>query len=174
MKDGEKNLPREIERKFLIKLPSEEEIAALPELSASEIVQTYLYIKEDGVRRRVRKRGSESGFKFYYTEKKDVAFGERIEIEREVTETEYGELLKEADPERRTIEKTRCCFRHEGQLFELDIYVRGEELLGGDYATLEIELDDINEEVKIPEYIEVVRDVTGDKRYNNSALAKKI
>lgn len=159
--------PHEIERKYLIKRPSAEELSALPECSADHIVQTYLVIRENGVRRRVRKRGTEeNGWRYYYTEKTDVAFGERMEIEREIDETEYLALLAESDPSRSAIEKTRVCFVYEGQFFELDIYPFSEEL-----ATLEIELDDIDTPVRIPDTVSVIRDVTGDKRYNNSSLA---
>jgi CYTH domain-containing protein len=159
--------PHEIERKYLIKRPSDMLLGTLPSAEATEITQTYLFIKEDGVRRRVRKRGSdESGFKYYYTEKSDVAFGERIERECEISSEEYSALLTEADPSRTAIEKRRICFTYDGQFFELDIYPFGEEL-----ATLEIELDDINTPVRIPECLTVVCDVTGDKRYNNSTLA---
>lgn len=159
--------PHEIERKYLIKRPSAEELSSLPECSSTHIVQTYLAVRENGARRRVRKRGTdENDRKYYYTEKTDVAFGERIEIEREIDETEYIALLAESDTSRSAIEKTRVCFVYDGQFFELDIYPFSNE-----FATLEIELDDINTPVRIPDAISVVRDVTGDKRYNNSSLA---
>jgi CYTH domain-containing protein len=168
MIDNKSSAPKEIERKYLIKRPSADTLASLPEARAEEISQTYLFIKEDGVRRRVRRRGTaENGFRYYYTEKTDVAFGERIEIEREITLDEYRSLLAEADPTRAPIEKTRICFVFDGQLFELDLYP-----FGGNLATLEIELDDIYADVRIPECLSVVKDVTGDKRYNNSTLAQ--
>lgn len=157
----------EIERKYLILRPSEEELYALPECRITEIVQTYLITAENGALRRVRKRGTEQdGYTYYYTEKTDIAFGERIERERVVGESEYLRLLADADPERRPIEKRRCVFVHDGQLFELDIYPFSDR-----YASLEIELDDINAEVRLPEYITVIKDVTGDKRYDNCSLA---
>lgn len=160
-------LPREIERKYLIKRPSAETLSELPDAAADEIAQTYLTPAENGAMRRVRKRGAaERGYKYYYTEKIDVSFGERIELEHEITEEEYSRLLPEADPDRSPIEKTRVCFKWSGRLFELDIYPFSEQ-----YATLEIELDDINEQFALPDPIVIIRDVTGDKRYVNSTLA---
>lgn len=164
VKDG---IPREIERKYLIERPSAELLASLPEADSSEITQTYLLPDGSGSSRRVRKRGTdEGGYRYYYTEKTDVSFGERIEIEREITEAEHAALLLEADPRHRTIEKTRVCFVYDGQLFELDIYAFSDS-----FTTLEIELDDINTPVRLPDFLNVTADVTGDKRYTNFSLS---
>lgn len=161
------NNDREIERKYLIRRPSEEQLDAIPGCSRTEIIQTYLTATESGAVRRVRKRGSQlSGYEYTYTEKIDVAFGERIERERVISEEEYLGLLAEASPDRAPIEKTRCVFEYKGQVFELDIYPFSDE-----YAALEIELCDINEQVILPDHLMVLKDVTGDDRYANYALA---
>ena len=160
-------LPMEIERKYIISLPSEEQLAAVPGARRTDIVQTYLFVPENGARRRVRKRGTEqSGWVYTYTEKTDIAPGERIETEREIDAAEYDWLLAEASPDRPPIIKSRYVFVYEGQEFELDVYPFSSEL-----AVLEIELDRIDREVKLPPFLNVLRDVTGDKRYENSQLA---
>ena len=41
-------------------------------------------------------------------------------------------------------------------------------------AFLEVELLDESDEVRLPDFIEVIRDVSADDRYRNSALAKEI
>ena len=161
------NLHKEIERKYLVLIPDNETLASLPKYSKTSIVQTYLSSDNKTTSRRVRKRGSKQlGYKYYYTEKISVAFGEKIEMEIEVDENEYERLLKEAKPNCKPIIKDRYCFYHNGQLFELDIYTMSDK-----YATLEIELDDINKPVELPDYIDVVKDVTGDKRYSNASLS---
>lgn len=157
----------ETERKYLIRRPTDEQLSAIAGSVCTEIVQTYLNPDQSGALRRVRKRGSASaGYTYTYTEKIDISFGSRIEREREISEEEYLRLLIEADPDRRPIEKIRCVFDHDRQLFELDIYPFSDSL-----ASLEIELDDINTPVRLPDYITVLKDVTGDKRYCNSSLA---
>ena len=162
------NLPREIERKYLILCPTAKELIALPQCEKTEIVQTYLVFNDNNASRRVRKRGtSELGHRYYYTEKTPVSFGEKIEIEREIDETEYQTLLTEKDPGRFPIEKERYCFNYQNQLFELDVYSFSREL-----ATLEIELKDINDPVYLPDFISIIRDVTNDNRYSNASLAR--
>lgn len=163
------NLPMEIERKYIILKPSEELIHQFEQCQRSYIFQAYLKPEKNAPCRRVRKRGTDNeGFKYYYTEKTDVSFGERIEIEREISEQEFLTLLNEKDESREPIEKERICFKYFSQLFELDIYPFSEK-----YATLEIELDDINQSVTLPDFLEFVKDITGDNSYNNYQLAKK-
>ena len=157
---------REIERKYLILRPTDRELSEIDGVKRTDIVQTYLSVPENGARRRVRKRGIAPNWVYTYTEKTDVSFGERIEIEREIGKSEYERLIAESSPDRPPINKSRYVFVYDGQTFELDVYD-----FGGEYATLEIELDDIDREVRLPGFLTVIADVTGDKRYNNSQLA---
>ena len=63
-----KDLPREIERKYLIIRPTDDELRSLPQANRSEIVQVYLTYTTENTSRRVRKRGtSKSGYRYYYT-----------------------------------------------------------------------------------------------------------
>lgn len=149
----------ETERKYLIKYPDPKNI---PNAEITDIVQTYLTSDGDKIRR-VRKRGE----KYIYTEKTPLGFGSCEEYERELTRQEYDELLKQADPNAEPIIKKRVCFYYEGQLFELDVYDFSKE-----YATLEAELDSIDRQIKLPPFIEIIKDVTGDGRYSNAALSK--
>lgn len=60
-------VPKEIERKFLIKKPTIKEIENFGCISKSNIIQTYLIKKNENIERRVRQRGTKSdGFNFYY------------------------------------------------------------------------------------------------------------
>ena len=163
----DKNAPREIERKYLIVRPTKEVLSNLPQCDITEIKQIYLKRFNPSITRRIRKRGSnEKGFKYYYTEKIPVSFGEKIEVEKEISADEYSKLKDEIDPKTSAIYKERYCFNYLNQLFELDVYEFSDEL-----ATLEIELDDINRKVDLPDFIEIIKDVTGDNRYSNGALS---
>lgn len=161
--------PHEIERKFLIKKPSEEEIAALGCVSKSNIIQTYLVRKHKDTERRVRQRGTKAtGYKFYYTEKTVVGSGERIETERKITPDEYVELLAEADTALHQISKVRYCFIFDNKYYEMDLYPFSDE-----HAILEIELNDINEPINFPP-LQFVKEVTDDDAYKNCSLAKSL
>ena len=158
----------EIERKFLIEYPDVNELEAYPESTKSEISQTYL-LTDDGFTSRVRKRTTNGATKYIFTEKKRVNDVKCIENEREITKEEYNDLLKLADPERRTIEKTRYCLPYGERVVEIDIYP-----FWTNRAIAEVEMEDECESVRLPGFIKVIREVTAEKAYKNVALAKEI
>jgi len=162
-------LPKEIERKYLILRPDLEKLKQIPDSRIDDITQTYLIFKEDGFVRRVRKRGTEPHWEYTYTRKKKIGFGERIELEDVISEEKYLALLKEADPSHQSVRKIRCCIPYKGQLLEIDIYDFSQK-----YATLEIELPDIEKPVHLPEWLEIIADVTEKRGYSNFALSQNL
>ena len=157
----------EIERKYLIEYPDTDLLEKYAE-SKSVISQTYLKT-DDGFTSRVRKRTSGGVTKYIFTEKKRISDLKCIENERVIGIDEYEELLKLADPERKTVEKTRYCLPYAGRVVEVDVYP-----FWSDRAIAEVEMEDELEEVTLPEFIKVIRDVTAEKAYKNYALAKEI
>ena len=162
-------LPKEIERKYLIQKPDAEVLKKISGCDATEIIQTYLIQNESGFGRRVRKRGNAGNWEYTYTQKHKIGFGERIELEDEISEQTYLELLKEAEPACHSIHKIRCCIPYEGQLLEIDIYE-----FSGKYATLEIELPSIDTPVILPEWLNILEDVTDKRGYSNFALSQNL
>lgn len=154
----------EIERKFLIKYPNLRMLDRSAE--ATDIVQTYLLCPEKGSSERVRKRGADGEYIYTHTMKTRISDMRRVEIENEISEREYNEYLRFADPKRRSIYKTRYCLKYKNQLFEIDIYP-----FWSDRAVMEIELEDESQRISFPEMIEVIKEITGDGRYTNKALA---
>lgn len=158
--------PIEIEKKFLIKLPDISILESQKNYSSSVIEQAY--ISTDGIREggRIRKREFADGCRYYKTFKDDISSISRIEIESEISRGEYEALMKNRLDGTRVINKVRHCFEFEDQLLELDIYS-----FWNDRATLEIELESEEQEVVLPDFIEVIADVSSDKNYSNFALA---
>ena len=157
----------EIERKYLIEYPDINLLEKYAD-SKSEIAQTYLKT-DNGFTSRVRKRTSNGETRYIFTEKKRVTDIKCIENERELSKDEYVELLRHSDPERKTIEKTRYCVPYGGRVVEVDVYP-----FWSDRAIAEVEMEDENETVLLPDFIKVIRDVTAEKAYKNYAIAKEI
>ncbi len=155
----------EIERKYLIEFP---DLTVLEKYPKSEITQTYL-LAEPGTTARVRKRVSDGIARYYFTEKKRITDIKCIENEREIDALSYDAFLRLADPERRAIHKTRYLVPVGNRTAEVDIYA-----FWNDRATVEVEMEDENEEVSLPEFLKVIREVTSDKRYKNASLARKL
>ena len=165
METGE---PLEIERKFLIRIPPEEILRA-ESTRRIAITQAYLLPGPEGENRRVRHSRWEGGEARYYTEKKKITPVTRIERERTLTQAEYEALCRELDPERRVIEKTRWCVPFAGHTLEIDVFP-----FWDDRAFCEAELQREDEELRFPPWLEILREVTDDPRYTNSALAREI
>ena len=159
----------EIERKYLIRYP---DVALLKRQSGCEvweIVQTYLVDGPEKQTRRVRRIDSDGRTRLFRTFKKHVSALSSVEDEAEITPDEYQSLLQEADRTRMPVRKTRCRVPHGGHTVEIDIYPFWQ-----DRAIMEIELKSEDEAAEIPEYIRVIREVTGEKAYKNRQLAKRV
>ena len=161
--------PFEIERKFLIHYPDLAALEQMPYCSKVEIIQTYLHSSQDDTETRVRQRGKDGNFIFTETIKRRVSDVKRVETERRVTQAEYLTLLMNADTALKQIRKTRYCLSFENQYLEVDVYPFWDKL-----AVLEIELSDEAQQIVIPDFIQVIREVTDDLRYSNRALAESI
>lgn len=157
----------EIERKFLIRYPKPGFFDSCEDIT--DITQTYLQSGQKGRTARLRKRGREGQFTYTHTVKERISDMRRVEIEREISLEEYNELLKTADPERRVIYKKRCCLKYQGLLFEIDIYPFWQN-----QAVMEVELTDEAQPVFFPPQMEIIKEITRDKRYTNASLAKEI
>lgn len=158
----------EIERKFLIKMPSHSVLLSQKGCSCDKIEQTYLK-SEKGVSARVRARFSDTKCEYTKTEKKRLTPLTCEENERVITKKEYDELLLLRQENLRTIEKHRYAFPYKNRVVEIDVYPFWSEV-----ATLEVELEDEGEEILLPDFIELVCEVTHDVRFKNRALAEEI
>lgn len=161
----------ETERKFLIRLPSEEKLLSQDKLSVRRMTQTYLTPDGD-TERRIRLIEENGAVSYIYTEKRPIAGSKisRYENEREITSDEYCRLMRECISE---LEKTRYSFPFGGHIIEIDVYPHdiGGEALDG-YAVLEAELKEADEELTLPDFIEIVRELTGTREFSNKVLAK--
>lgn len=161
-----KEIPIEIEKKYVIEMPS---IAALSELDGytkSEITQTYL-LSHPHVTHRVRRREFADGVVYTETKKVRIDKISSYEDEREITEAEYLELLALSDPSASPVEKTRHTIPLGGLTLEIDVYPAWKQC-----CIMEIELPSREALPTIPSYIKILLDVTGDKRYSNASMAR--
>lgn len=161
------NPPLETERKFLIKYPDTALLASIGGTLVKEITQTYLLCDTGSLR--VRKTTCEGATVYHRNEKRHVTDITSEEYEKEISEEAYTELLRCADMSRKPIEKTRYAIPFDGHIVEVDVYP-----FWSDRAVMEIELLSEDEAYTVPECIEIIKEVTADKRYSNRALSKQI
>jgi len=159
----------EIERKYLIRMPDEAALRAMPGCEVWEILQTYLKDCGNGYTNRLRRVRANGTEKFIRTEKHRVNALSCEESEGEISPGEYARLMKDADPALNSIDKRRYRVPYAGQLLEIDIYSFWQ-----DRATLEIELKSETQQPVLPDWLDIVRELTGEAAYKNLYLAREI
>ena len=158
--------PMETRRKYLIARPDPAMLDTRPNCQRVEITQAYLRSEIPGETIRIRQRGRDGSYVYFKTRKRRLD-GKRIEMEERLTRHEFRELLMQADPEYRTIRKDRWCLSENGLYYNIDLYPGW-----NDRALLEVELYSAGDEVRFPEGIEVIREVTGEKEFTNPCIAR--
>ena len=162
------NAPLEIERKFLIRMPCLSTLEAQDGVRIRHLLQAYLSTVP-GITARVRCVREGADVRYIYTEKSRLSALSAMEEEYEIDAREYEELLQKADPTRSPIEKTRYAIPYAGHCIEIDIYP-----FWSDRAILEVELGSEEEAFLLPPYVQVLAEVSADKRYKNVNLAQAI
>ena len=160
--------PIETERKFLIRIPSIEDMKVQKNFRIRNITQTYLQ-KEGKKNARVRAVVENGETSYVKTVKERISTLSCYEDEHNISLEEYKALLLFADKEKKSILKTRYSFEYCDHILEIDIYE-----FWNDRATLEIELQNEDEEFSIPAFIKVIKEISTDGRYKNTNLAKSI
>jgi len=149
-------LPKEIERKFLIKsLPDN-----LEQYPHKEIRQGYLVVTEDGTEVRLRQKEEK-----YFQTIKSGGGKVRSELEIEITKEQF-EVLWQATQGKR-VGKTRYEIPCQGGIIELDVY--HDDLAGLSVAEVEFTNEEDSDKFVAPEWM--ATEVTDDARYKNQNLA---
>jgi len=168
----------EIERKFLLKRFPDSELDKKFPLDSEENLHKLLiyeieqyYFKVDGKKLRFRLRFCENNgiTQYFQTEKHVISSGVFEEIESEIGLQEFLEVFKDNKNKGSVIKKTRYSFEENGLLWEIDKYTNI------DIVTLEVELDDINQDIKIPKFLKdmIITELTGKKEFSNHNLSLK-
>lgn len=156
----------ELEKKYLIKMPSIDRLSAYKPFK-SEIEQIYLL--SDKGSHRIRKRGIAPNYAYFETLKLRITGDKCYEYESIIDEEKYNELKQNANPKKSPIIKDRYCFLYKNKYFELDIFP-----FWDDKALIELELSNEDEAFELPPEIEVIKDVSNDSKYKNNHLASVI
>ena len=155
----------EIERKYVIELPSESDMSAMDNYKSSKIVQIYLE-SHKGATHRIRKRDYGDLVEYSETKKIRIDSMSAVEEESALTENEFDLLSKNIRKGSHPILKCRHTFIYLGQLFEVDVYPEWKHS-----AIMETELPSRDADVVFPPFIKIIREVTGKGEYSNSAMS---
>lgn len=155
----------EIERKYIIKMPDILLLSDQAEYTISDITQIYITPAE-GETHRVRRRVYSDRVQYIETRKIRIDSISVTEIEHEITEQRFSELSENILVDSKPVLKTRHTFVYRGQIFEIDVYPQWKNT-----AIMETELSNREERAEIPDFIEIIREVTGEKIYSNASMS---
>lgn len=156
---------KEIERRWLLRRPPL--IGA--EIPRINIAQYYVIEDDENIRYRMSINWDDSkpNKKYYKTIKhKTDTEGEWDEYEEEISEKDFNKAIK-MNPKSPKVLKTRYLIKDGDLTWELD------EFINMNITILEVELSDIDEDIKIPDSLEkyIITEITGNDEFQNYNLA---
>lgn len=87
--------------------------------------------------------------------------GEHIQKKRGITAREFIELLENQDPNRQRVKKTRQCFVFNKQYYMVESF----DNIKPYPSILRLETTKENQKAKLPPYLPIVREVTGEQEF---------
>ena len=160
--------PVEVFKKYLVEIDNDdmERVAQEADHSIVHIFQQYL-VSTSGIERRIRKRERNGSVLYYYSEASIISTNERIKRDRILSERQYYDYQNEVDRSLSSIDKIRHSFIYDNHFCKLDIFNFDQSK-----GLLSIQVPENGEEVNLPSYLKVVKEVTDNNAYKNYYLAK--
>ncbi|MBR0137750.1 MAG: hypothetical protein IJM15_05010, partial [Erysipelotrichaceae bacterium] len=163
-----KEKPVEIFKKYLVSVDEQtiEKVKQNDAFTFTHITQYFLQSLHNE-EKRIRRRVKNGTALYYYSEANTLTANTRIKVDRMISERQYNEYLSQVDDSLSVIEKDRYGFIHDNLYFKLDIFDFDTE-----HGLLSVQIPDENTVVNIPEYFNIIKDVSDDINYKNYYLAK--
>ena len=125
------------------------------------ITQTYLNKSDKDVMVRKINYGDSSSY-YVSIKYEGVKQGESIVTERIISEKQYYDLVADRTD---FLKKERYCFESENQIYRLDKFSNGLMIL---------EIEGFAENINLPYFIKVEKDITDNKNYSNKSIANEL
>ena len=129
-------------------------------------IEQYYLTSTNGIERRIRRRIRNGNELFSYSEAKYLSTNERIKSDKVLSSRQYYDYKAEADPNLKPINKERHSFINDNMFYKLDIFDfdQSKGLLSAQVGE--------GENIVLPPYIKVIKDVTNEVAYKNYYLAQ--
>ncbi|XP_038059692.1 TRPL translocation defect protein 14-like [Patiria miniata] len=167
---GDRLAKNSVKRKFLVEELLDENL--FPPFEDFEVKHDYMTTTSDGTKARLRKRGQNGMYTYMQTICRPEITNQVVTTRTPITSKQYNLLLAQRDPTRSQIVKKRRCFLWQNLYYQMDIYreppndrCKGLILLET-YTTLP------GNELPLPDFLKISKEVTGDKNYSMYNLSK--
>jgi len=153
--------------KYLVSfLPKEEDFPV--KFTDFQVVHHYLHSAQKGYQTRLRKRVRNGRAAYTFTVRKPELQGQTVEVKQPVSQRDYLNLLTHRDDAHLPVFKTRRCFLHQNQQYQLDIYRSPCHSRCKGLILLETFTTLGGEDMlpMLPHFLKVKREVTGDPAFS--------
>jgi CYTH domain-containing protein len=134
-----------------------------------QLEEVFLKNQDDTAENFIRKLGKNDSF-IYSHEMRNYQKGERIEKKRQISAREYIEIFEQSrDTDKKVLKKVRQCFMHDNQYFIVETFLNVDD----QPSFLRIETANDVTEIRIPEFLKLVRDISNDKAYTSLNMSRK-
>jgi hypothetical protein len=159
--------------KWLVKspLPADDQFPA----GFQDFQVEYNFLKTTKLQARLRKRGQNGKWNYTYTVRRPELQGQVVEVKTTLTQREYSNMLAGTDDKHVTICRTRRCFLINDQYFQMDIFDDNSHprckglIMLETYSTL----SGTDLQQRLPDFLTIIKEVTGDPRYSLYNLSLK-
>ena len=162
-------VPTDLTRKYLLVTNQKNFEIKMPDASALEVfsLEETFIINTVGESNLLRKLGKNDSFTYSHEMRYDIN-GEKIQKKRQITAREYIELCEMGDPSKNKILKLRQCFTYQQQYFIVETIKNLDPYY---ISILRVETTNENHTPKLPKFLEVLREVTGELEYETWFMA---
>ncbi|KAL4223212.1 TRPL translocation defect protein 14 [Mactra antiquata] len=158
-------------RKFLVsKMPSTEKF---PPFQDFTVIHDYLVTPSRKMQARLRKRGQNGVWTYTHTIRRPEINQQSVELRMAINIKDYNILQMQRDFNHDTIHKQRRCFLWENQYFQMDVYMEPCPDKCKGLILLETYTTKSVEELKVPDFMNIVKEVTDDPNYSMFNLSLK-
>ncbi|KAH9397420.1 hypothetical protein TYRP_003735 [Tyrophagus putrescentiae] len=167
--------------KFLVRTPLPPE-SAFPSYQDFDVVHDYLITANPKIQSRLRKRGQSGNWSYQHTVRRSAGSGgdrdgssQLVELRRQISHRDYVTMLAQRSNNHHTVYKVRRCFLWQQTYFQLDIYRQPCNSRCVGLVILETYTTLSAEELSLPPFLGIVREVTHDTEfsmYNLSSMSR--
>lgn len=169
---GDRLSPESIKRKFLVSTLPDDKV--FPVFEDFDVIHDYLSTSNPKMQARLRKRGQNGQYTYMHTLRNETKFnGQIVEVRTSLSVKDYDMLYSQLDLARQSVHKTRRCFVWNNQYFQLDIYKEPCHPRCKGLLILETYTTNTSHSMETPDFLDNVKEVTGDQLFSMFHLSRK-
>lgn len=148
-------------------------VNSYPQFQDFIVVHDYLATPNRHMQARIRRRGQNGNWTYTHTIRRPEINKESPELRMQISAREYQLLLVQKDVNHYTIYKKRRCFLWNNQYFQMDIYEEPCHPRCHGLIILETYTTLLGQDLELPGFLEVIKEITTDENYSMYNLSKK-